>query len=373
MNAPSKPDAASAAADHAPHGHGEAPAVVPERKRRSGRRRFLMLSVPLAMAVAGGYFWLAGGRYVSTDNAYVHQPLVQVSADVAGRIVELDVAENQTVAAGTLMFRLDPEPFRIALDQADAALAAARLQVTQLRAAYTTAEAKLKAAESIRDIKQREYDRQKSLGDRGVATAAALDEAMTAARGAENNVLLARDGVNAAAAALGGDPGIATDDFPAVRAALSQRDAAQRNMDHAGVTAPVSGVVSQVGNLNLGQYVTPGAPVASLVQAEVTWIEANFKETQLAALVIGQHVTITPDSYPGLKLAGRVESIGSATGSQFSLIPAQNATGNWVKVVQRVPVRIAVTPDPDHPLRDGMSVTVAVDTGHTRLALWLMR
>ena len=184
---------------------------------------------------------------------------------------------------------------------------------------------------------------------------------------AENDVALARQGVDAAKAALGGDPSIATDDFPAVRAALAQRASAQRDLDKASVSAPVAGIVSQVESLNIGQYVTKGASVASVVEREKTWIEANYKETQLAELRIGQPVEVEIDAYPGALLHGTVDSMGSATGSQFALIPAQNATGNWVKVVQRLSVRIAVTPDPAHPLRDGMSATVSVDTGASRL------
>jgi membrane fusion protein (multidrug efflux system) len=326
-----------------------------------------MLSLPVALAVGGGIMWITGGRYVTTNNAYIHQPLVQVSADIAGRIAEVDVTENENVAAGTVMFKLDPKPYKIALDQANAALAAAQLQVTQLRAAYATAEAKLKAAQSLADISQREYERQKSLQSRGVASQSAVDSAHSAALSAENSVSLAQDGVSAAAAALGGNPQLATEDFPAVRAAMAQRETAQRNLSLATVKAPVPGVVSQVDSLNVGQYVTPGMLVASLVQTDKTWVEANFKETQLAGLKVGQPVTVAPDTYSGLKLAGKVQSIGSATGSQFSLIPAQNATGNWVKVVQRVPVRISVTPVKGMPLRDGMSVNVSVDTGQSRL------
>ncbi|MCR8726032.1 HlyD family secretion protein [Frigidibacter sp. ROC022] len=343
---------------------GPPPQPAKPKKRRN---RLLMLAVPLLLALGGGYVWLTGGRYVSTDNAYVHQPIVTISPDLAGRIVAVDVTENQAVAAGTPIFHLDPEPYRIALDKADAALASARLSVAQLRAAYATAQAKLTAAEQILDVRKREFDRQKALAGRGVSSSAALDEATMAVQVAENDVTLARQGVAAAAAALGGDPDIETDSFPAVRAALAQREAAERDLSKVEVVAPVAGIVSQIESLNVGQYVTPGTNVASIVETGETWIEANLKETQLESLQVGQPTSIHIDAYPGVELTGSVESIGSATGSQFSLIPAQNATGNWVKVVQRVPVRISVTPDADHPLRDGMSVTVSVDTGRTRL------
>lgn len=354
-------------AQPAPDLPANAPTAEPAAKPSRWRRRALMFSVPLLLAAGGGTAWVTGGRYITTDNAYVQQPMVPVSADVAGRIVEVDVAENQPVEAGQPMFRLDPEPYRIALGEADANLAGARLSVAQLRSAYRTAQAQLDAAQSILEVRQRELERQESLADEGVAATAALDEATLTARAAENEVTLAREALNAAAAALGGDPEIATDDVPTVRAALAAREAAARNLDKTLVLAPVPGLVAQVASLNPGQYVAPGTQVASVVETEDTWIEANFKETQLADLQVGQPVDVEVDAYPDAPLHGTVESLGSATGSQFSLIPAQNATGNWVKVVQRLPVRIRIEADPAHPLRGGMSAQVSVDSGHSRL------
>ena len=370
MNAPTKkvePAPETVARAPAPQGAAPTPAKPEAAPPTRRKRRALMYSVPLLLALGGGYVWLTGGRYVSTDNAYVHQPIVSVSSDVSGRIIDVDVAENENVAAGTRIFRLDPEPFSIALDEADATLAAARLSVAQLRAALNTAKAKLAAAEHLKSVSDREFDRQQALAGRGVASSAALDEATAAVYTAENEVNLARQGVQSAIAALGGNPDIETDSFPTVRAALAQRAAAQRDLEQAEVVAPVTGFVSQVSSLNVGQYVTPGAAMASIVESDDTWIEANYKETQLATLKVGQPVDIEIDAYPGVELHGTVESFGSATGSQFALIPAQNATGNWVKVVQRVAVRIGVTPDDDHPLRGGMSATVSVDTGASRL------
>jgi membrane fusion protein (multidrug efflux system) len=368
MNALPKTSKADPAEGRAAAGE---PGSTPEetegsRRKRRARGRLMIVALPLAFAVVGGYFWLAGGRYISTDNAYVHQPIVPVSADIAGRIVEVDVSENAQIAAGATVFRLDPVPYRIALDQAEAALASARLDVDRMRSAYGTAQARLAAAEEVRDVHQREFERQQELGDRGLMSASAIDTAKLALQAAENDVALARLGVREAAAALGGDPDIATDDFPAVREALARRDVAARDLAMTTVVAPVSGIVSQIGSLNVGQYVTPGTLVASLVQSEETWIEANFKETQIAGVMPGQPVTVEIDAYPGTKFAGSVDSIGSATGAQFALIPAQNATGNWVKVVQRIPVRVHVEADPEHPLLGGMSAYVSVDTGSSR-------
>ncbi|HIC65180.1 MAG: HlyD family efflux transporter periplasmic adaptor subunit [Paracoccus sp. (in: a-proteobacteria)] len=341
--------------------------AAPVPKRRKGRRRMLMAAVPLALVLAGGGYWLTGGRYVTTDNAYVHQPMIPVSADVSGRITEVDVTENQQIAAGAPIFRLDPEPYRIAVAQAEAALASARLAVEQQRAAYATAEAQLEAARSILEVQNREQERRQALVKRGVNSAASLDDATVATRNASNDVAIARRQRDAAAAALGGDPTAQTDDLPAVRAAIARLDAARRDLAKTRIDAPVSGTVAQVGSLNVGQFVQAGSGIATLVDANDTWIEANFKETQLQGIRTGQPVSVELDAYPDLELRGKVGSIGAATGSQFSLIPAQNATGNWVKVVQRLPVRIQLDGAPAGVLRNGFSARVSIDTGKSRL------
>lgn len=337
-------------------------------RTRRGRRRFaVMLSVPLLLASLGGAVWLTSGRYVTTDNAYVHQPILPVSAEVAGRIVEVDVEENAIVEVGAPLFRIDDTSYRIALDQADAALASARRAAEQQRTSYVTAQARLEAARDVLDLKQREFERQKELQERGVTSQAALDNASLAVRAASNDVTFAELAVNEALAALGGKPDQPTDEFPTVRAALAARETAAQNLEKTTIAAPAAGIVSQTGSLNVGQYVGPGAMVASLVENGVNWIDANFKETQVGTLREGQPVEISVDAYPGVTFHGEVQSLGSATGAQFSLIPAQNATGNWVKVVQRIPVHITIASDPDHPLRGGLSAHVSVDTGATRL------
>jgi membrane fusion protein (multidrug efflux system) len=277
------------------------------------------------------------------------------------------VAENQPVKAGDVLFRLDSEPYRIALAQADAALAAARLQVQQLRAAYDTAQAQLTAALDILDTRNRELERQTSLQGRGLSTSSALDEATIAAKAAANAVDLARQGVTSAAAALGGDPKIETDAYPAVQAALAAQDQARRNLEQTVVRAPAAGIVSQVSDLNPGRWVASGAAVASLVESDQSWVEANFKETQLAGLRVGQPVEVELDAYPGHALQGQVQSIGSATGAEFALIPPQNASGNWVKVVQRLPVKLRLIARPgEPPLRAGTTAYVSIDTRRQR-------
>ncbi len=341
----------------------KAPQVEPAApKKRNGRRIALMASVPVLIAIIGGYFWLSGGRYQETDNAYVAQPKVALSADVSGRIATVAVHENQPVAAGDVLFTLDPAPYSIALAQAEAALATARVNVEQLKVAYGSAEAQLGAANSTLAIRQAAFDRKNALVSGGNASDATLDDVRLALETARNAVTAAEQQVASARAALTGNPDIAVDDHPAVRAALAARDTAARNLDKTTVRAPASGIVSQVANLNAGQFIATGTTIASLVETGSAWIEANFKETQLAALHEGMPVEIKIDAYPGVAFSGQLESIAAATGSEFALVPAQNATGNWVKVTQRIPVRIAVTPVDGKILRAGMSAVVSVDT-----------
>jgi membrane fusion protein (multidrug efflux system) len=345
-----------------------AAAVEAPKKKSRVRRNVLMFGVPLLLAAGGGYFYLNGGRYVDTDNAYVQQVKVSLSADVAGRVTEVDVAENQQVAAGAVLFKIDPEPYRIALAQADAALASARVNVEQLRVAYSTAQAKLTSAQQTLELRQNEYDRQKALVDQGTSAKASLDDVNLSLQTANSTVLLAQQELAGAVAALAGDPLIKVDAHPAVLTALAARDVAARNLEKTTVLAPADGVVSQMASLNVGQFVATGTTIASIIRSGNTWIEANFKETQLDGLKSGLPVEVSVDAYPGVSLHGTVDSIGAATGSQFALIPAQNATGNWVKVTQRITVRVKLDDGEDESLlRADMSAVVAVDTGATVL------
>ncbi|MYM56930.1 HlyD family efflux transporter periplasmic adaptor subunit [Rhodobacteraceae bacterium GS-10] len=355
-------------ADAKKPGEHTAPSDSGQKARKGhGRRRLLMAMLPAVLLLSGGGYWVTGGRYVETDNAYIHQPMISISPDVSGRITGVSVGENQTIEKGAALFEIDPTPYRIALDRAEATLAAARLSVAQLRAAHATAKAQLEAARNILDVQQRELERQQELTARGVGSMAKLDQSKVTMLSARNAVEIAQRQLDAAATALNGDPEIETDAMPSVRAAIAARDAAARDLEKTTVRATSFGTVSQIESLNVGQFLAAGSTATTLVDTSQSWVEANFKETQLDGLAVGQPVDIGVDAYPGVTLHGRVESFGSATGSQFSLIPAQNATGNWVKVVQRVPVRIRIDGAPEKPLRDGMSVSVAVDTGHSRL------
>lgn len=352
--------------------HGPAPLGIDQtaakpKPRRNFRRYLLMAAVPVLLIAGGAYYWLSGGRYVSTDNAYVQQDRVTITAQVSGIISEVDVSTNQAVKKGDVLFRIDSQPYKIALDQAEAALASARLQVGQLRAAYHQAQAALKAAQDNNDYQAKNLQRLKDLLGKGVSTQADFDQAQNATHAAEQQLLQAQQNVAAALSGLAGDPDIETDKHPLVMAALSKRDQAALDLKNTTVVAPADGIVAQTGPLQVGQYVTnpstmPTA-VLSLVKTDSTWIDANFKETELTNMHPGETATVSVDAYPGHTFKAVVASVGAGTGSQFSLLPAQNATGNWVKVVQRVPVRIRLDDaNIDVPLRTGLSAYVSVDT-----------
>ncbi|WP_415184261.1 HlyD family efflux transporter periplasmic adaptor subunit [Phaeovulum sp.] len=327
-------------------------------------RRLLMASLPLLLVVGGLALWLASGRYEETENAALHQARISVASDISGRVVSVAIAESQTVKAGDVLFQVDPEPYNLALAQADAALAQARLGVDQLRAAYNVALAQEKIAADEADFQASELMRQESLTGRGAATSAALDKARHASAKADEALSAARLSVVAARTAMGGVPEGETDSHPSVLAALVARDKAAYNLSLTTVLAPADGVIYQAASFKPGQFVGAGAALFSLVETGDTWIDANFKETQIAAIAPGQRAEVEFDLLPGRSFSATVEAIGAGTGAEFSLLPAQNATGNWVKVTQRVPVRLRLDEaDAARDLRSGLSVTVKVDTG----------
>ncbi|MBN9271066.1 MAG: HlyD family secretion protein, partial [Mesorhizobium sp.] len=289
------------------------------------------------------------------------------SADAAGRIVEVDVADNQTVKKGDVLFKIDPRPYKIALAQADAAVASARLSVEQLRAGYSQAMAQEKSAASEVDYAQSQFDRASDLAKKGINTTSSLDQARNDLDKARQQLAVAQQGIESAKAALGGDPAIETDKHPAVLVALAQRDKAAYDLAQTTVSAPAGGVIYQAASFRVGQYVATGTPLFSLVETGDTWIDANFKETQLTHMKPGQKAKVVLDTYPDRTFQATVEAIGAGTGAEFSLLPAQNATGNWVKVTQRIPVRLKLDDNAGKlALRTGMSADVDVDTGVTR-------
>lgn len=335
-----------------------AEAEQPARKR-GPMRLILMLSVPLLLLLVGGYFYLTSGRYVSTDNAYVQQDMVSVAPEVQGVVTEVLVRENQQVRRGELLFRIDPRPYRIALAQAEAQIAAAQVQVNQLSTQSAGTAADIAGAEANLAYQQREFDRLQGLMQQGWITRTRFDEA-------QHNVNEARERLaNARAAAANARSALATGgptNQPALQAAYVAREQALLNLSRTEVRAPADGTVSQTDRLQAGAAVVTGVPVVTIVRGATTYVEANYKETDLANMYVGQPAEVTIDAYPGLTLHGRVASIGAGTGSQFSVLPAQNASGNWVKVRQRVPVRIAIEGNPGRPMIAGLSADVSVDT-----------
>jgi membrane fusion protein (multidrug efflux system) len=346
----------------------QAPEILPApKKKRRGGRFLLMAALPLALVAGGAYAWVTGGRYQETENANLRQAKVTITSEAAGRIVNVAVADNATVKAGDLLFTIDPEPYRIALAQSEASLAAARLNVEQLRAAHSQAVAQERVASGELDYAQAQFDRATDLAGKGISAKASLDEARRDLDKAQEERTAAQQGIISARAALGGDPDIATDKHPAVLQALAARDKAAYDLAQTTVRAPADGMVSQASSVKVGQFVAAGMPVFSLVETGDTWVEANFKETQLTNMKRGQSAEIELDTYPGRPFHATVDSIGAGTGAEFSLLPAQNATGNWVKVTQRIPVRLKVDDaDAKIALRTGMSASVTVDTGTSR-------
>jgi membrane fusion protein (multidrug efflux system) len=334
--------------------------------RKRGARRLLMWGVPLLIVLVGGYSYLTGGRYVSTDDAYVKAGIVTISPDVAGRVETIAVKENQHVAKGQVLFRLDARPYKFALERAAANLDQARLQVQGLHANYREKQAELKSARDTVDYQRRQVARNRTLLASRAVSQSQFDTLQNQLQVAEQNVVSIEQQIASIRASLGGDPDAPVDSHPLVKQAQAQVDQARLDLQHAVIYAPVDGIVSKVDKLQPGQYLTVGAPAFALVASEV-WVEANFKETEITHMRPGNTATITVDTYPGHEFQARIDGIGAATGSEFSILPPQNATGNWVKVTQRVPVRLVlVGPDHGFALRAGMSVSVEVDTHFRR-------
>jgi membrane fusion protein (multidrug efflux system) len=340
------------------------PQPTPGRERL--RRPLMLLGLLVALGIAA-YLYLAGGRFEETDDAYVQAAQLAISASIGGRVSEVDVHDNQFVHKGDLLFRLDDAPLRIAVADAAAQLAAARVKVEMLKATARQKQADLGAALATLSFAQTDAARQRRLASAGIAAQAQLDSATHGLAEASSAVASARQQLDAAVAALAGDPDIAPARHPDVQEAQARLDRARLDLSYAAVRAPGDGVVTRVEDLQVGSSISAAQPLFALVSAQHCWIDANFKEDQLTHVRPGERAKVTIDSYPGRSFNAHVVSVSPGTGSQFSVLPAENATGNWVKVVQRLPVRIELDrADAALPLRAGLSADVTVDTGHRR-------
>lgn len=349
------------------------PPPVPTRpRRRWGRmllRLILLIVIPVAAIIGGGMWYEATGRYVSTENAYVKSHVIAVSPNIDGRVTNVFVEENQRVKSGDLLFKLDPEPYWMMVRMSDAKREAARQEIESTRAEYHQIIAEIEKAKADVKYYENEANRQRKLATKAITTRTKLDEAEFNLTSAKQDVATLRQKIRTVVARLGGDPKRDAELHPDYLAAETEKAMAEMNLGYTEIRAPIDGVVTRL-KLEPGEWVEEGEPAFGIIEVDTTWIEANLKETQLTHVREGQDVSVEIDAYPDVVWNAKVASISPATGAEFSVLPPQNASGNWVKVVQRLPVRIAIEDSPDKPpLRAGMTSTVTIDTHHKR-ELW---
>jgi len=333
----------------------EASTVVAPRRRLA--RLLVMVSVPLIVIAAGLYAWLTSGRTISTDNAQVNTQMASISSEVTGRVTDVFVTESQHVKKGDLLLRIDPAPYRIALMQADAAVGNARLSIAQLQSTFQAKQADTAKSASDVGLARDTLHRQEELLRLGFTTRASYDAAKAALAAATAEQSSAASSADSARAVLGTSR---NGGHPQVEAALAMREKAALDLARTEIRAPIDGVVSQSDKVAPGMMAMQMLPLLNVVRDKGYWIDANFKETQLDKIRLGQRVDIEIDAIPGRTFRGHVIGINAGTGGQFSLLPAQNATGNWVKVTQRVPIRIQLDEKPDRPVVAGWSAHVTI-------------
>jgi membrane fusion protein (multidrug efflux system) len=337
------------------------------RSRTTLVRWGLMAGGVLAVAIGGAFYWLSSGRWVETDDAYVQADSMTMSTDVSGIVASIPVHEGQAVTKGEILFSLDPQKFQIALDNARANLAQVRLNVEAMKADYQAALRDTSARQQQVNADQATYDRYALLVKQRAVTQQETDDARYKLAADQQAVRASESQARAQLAKLAGNPEIAVEDTPAYKQARAQVAEAEREVNHAVVRAPYDGIVTQVSKLQPGMYLGASTAAFGLVSTDHVWVEAEPKETQLTYAKTGDHVAVSFDIYPGRTWSGTIESVAPATDQNFSLLPAQNSSGNWVKVVQRIPVRVRVdTKAGDPPLRAGMSADIDIDTGHVR-------
>jgi membrane fusion protein (multidrug efflux system) len=345
----------------------------PRRRRalayvRRFRRVLLLVVLPLVVLIAGLTFYLSGGRYVTTDDAYVGAQKVLITPDISGKIEKVVVREGQQVREGDVLFEIDPVPFRLAVQQAKATL-------DQTRTTYDNLVANIKIygqmqdlAQQGVDLKQRDVDRKTTLAKSNFGSQLDLDNAGTALVTASAQLQFLRQQLSTAKTQLLGNPDLPLEQFPPYAQAKAALDQAERNLDHTVMRAPMAGVATQVDQIQLGRFVMAGTPVFSVIDTSNPWVDANPKESDFTYVAVGQAVSVDVDAFPDHVFKGTIGSLSPGTGAQFAILPPQNATGNFVKVVQRVPVRIYFDRNDKYvqKLKAGMSAYTTIDTGHRR-------
>lgn len=329
-------------------------------------RLLLVYGIPVLTLIAGAMFWMSGGRYATTENAFVKTDIVQMSSEVQGRIVSLTIRDHARVNEGDVLIRLDPEPYRLALAKAEAELDSARAAVEQVKVSLRESKAEFREADNRLAYLDAQAKRQHDLAARGASPATRLEQADSDAIQARDRAAMLKERIARVEASLGGKPDRPTDEYAVVREKLALRDRARLDLKFTEIRAPRSGTVVNFKS-QPGEQIKPQTPLFSIVVERRPWVDANFKETDLTNVAVGQKATVVLDIYPGVVWDAVVESISPATGAEFAILPPQNASGNWVKVVQRLPVRLRLEERPDEPaLRAGMTASVSIDTGRKR-------
>ncbi len=339
------------------------------RTQRSRRllRLVLLVVIPIVAAAGGLYWYLSSGRYISTDNAYVGMQKVMITPDISGKIASIVVREGEKVKAGQPLFEIDPEPFRIAQTQAQARVVGVRTDFANIKSNLAAADRLIELARQTVDLKEKEVERKRSLLASRAGAQADVDTSVAMLVAARTQLEQLVQQQAQLRNQLRGDPDLPIEKFPPFIAAQAALDQAERDLAHTTLRAPIDGIATQVDSIQLGRYVTAGTPVFAIIDDGNPWVDANPKETDITYLRVGQAVELHVDTFPNHVFHGSVASVSPGTGAQFSILPPQNASGNWVKVVQRVPLRIAFDPGQDlSRLRAGMSVTVDIDTRRQR-------
>jgi len=353
----------------------QAPPVAPSAAEPVGAKRarkpfptrkVLFALLPVALIV-GAYVYVTGGAMMTTDNAYVQGDMVGVANDIAGIVSTIAVKENQKVAVGDVLFTLDSKPFQLALDRANAQLGSTRNDLIALQASYRNMQAQIAQAQADIDYYDVTFQRQQQLAKNNFTPQSSFDSARRDLQVAQQKLVSLKQQLAGVAASLNNMPDATVEDYPKYKEMLAARDEAARQLDHTTVRAPIAGIATKVPSLQPGQYLAASTSAIAIVATDRLWVQAQPKETELTYVKPGQKAIVEIDTYPGIQWTGTVESVSPASSSSFSLLPAENTSGNWVKVVQRIPMRVRLDPAPNKPqLRMGMSVELSIDTGHPR-------